>query len=640
MRSRNTSSTAREVARGALAVAVCVLLAAAACNASNKHRRVAPDDAPISRSDDASPPAQTAMTPISDVIVDPAHLPPGATAQIGVPHFVASEALGHLVVRADGAILGFGHEYARLWDGGTGDALWSTRTSAHGLFVAAAEHSDVVAVVEDGGFDSRLTVFDARTGAVSYERPYGEVFGVAVSPDGRYVLVMSNTLSLVDLQTRSVALPPKAVVASVGRVDDDHHVTVVRGEEVLAWSGALGAAPVPVAQLPVRARAAAFASGGGQLAWGAGDRLGVVDLTAGATLMDVEAPGLAIATIAVSRDGKHVATGSPGKLAVWDVGIKQPAWEHEVRYKANPPASFLADGDVVLGDVSKLVRLSAAGTPRPAAPVTRFVGFAADGTALVDVDGRMTGLDLARRVEVPAGAREEEPVPAGAPAWVDRAYVATDGDVVAWNDDEGTECGHVRIWRAGKSPWTTPKPKDCDGDARIGPWVFGPGMVADTSTGSPILFDPAAEAVVLEIPAEGRAIEALVSSPDRDLVVAVFARRERASNGDDEEGSEPDDAATGPGFDVEVWSRASGKLLVVATAPAERGGVRDALVPRGGKKAYIGWADGAVDELALPQGTLSTLGRHATAVRSLDDAPAGGYVASMDEDGRTLVWSP
>jgi WD40 repeat protein len=613
-------------------ISATLLLMTIACSSRTKIPSGGTDDPPREPTRNAVTNVPAAVPDlIADVVLDPARLPAGAVAQIGQPRFVLGGALRSLSVRDDGSVFGHGFNYARLWDGATGLARWSMQTRGHAFKAAAARRADVIAISEE----SRLTVIDARTGAQLVQRLFNTVNAVAISPDGRHVLVMTGTLSLTDLASGDALSPPTRVTAIAGLVRDDRSVIAVQGDCVLRWNGTKDGPVETAATLPARPRMIAFDASGERVAWATGDHFGLVDLASGAAFMDVERPGVKIETLAVSPDGSRVATGLAGRLLVWEAGKSAPSWEHPVRYKSPPPAAFLADGDVLVGDLSSIVRLSPDGQARPRAPVVRFTGFAGDGTLIVDIDGKKTGIDVAQKREVPAGTHEEEPIPEGAPDWVDRAVVSSDGSVIAWSEDEGTECDRVRVWRSKGGLWTSGKPRTCDGEGGLPyAWVMGPGMLVDVSEASPVVWDTATGQRVLEIPAGSRKLHAVIGVPDLDLVVVVFLQEEHHDLDD------PYAETVDPGFYLELWSRKSSKKIATATAPAERAGVAAAEAGRDGAAVYIGWSDGTVDALVLRSAELRTLGRHLAAVRVVDESPASRMIATLDDDGLTFIWLP
>lgn len=567
--------------------------------------------------------------PIVDVIVDRARLPAGAIVQIGVPRRVNGDALDQLQARPDGSLLGYGSEYARLWNE-AGDAVWSMRSAKDGLRAVAARSADIVAVIEGGSIDSRLTVRDLKSGEVKLEHPYGDVFGLAVSASGRYVAVLGNTLSLVDVTSGTRTIPPRAVIASSAFVADDGTVVAVKGTSLIRWSGVQAEAPVDVAALAARPKVAAWSVDGRWLAWASGARIGVVDVTAGTAVFDVEVAAGVVSRLAISADGARLAVGTVGDLAVWEVGGASPTWVHAIKVKLAPPAAFAPDGQVWIGEVTRVTAVAADGAVRDVAPTARFTGFAADGTAIVTVGDRETGLDLGTLQESKPGPRAEEPVPAGAPDDLDRAEVALDGSVTAWTDDATSECAPLTVWRSSTGSWTTPKPRDCDAAGALGTWVVGPGMVADVSSGTPRIYGTEEEKLILEIPATGRALAALRGSPDHDLVLAVF-RRDPSEPGDD-------GARIEAGYDLEVWSRKTGAIVASDAAADGRDGLADELVRRDGQVVYLGWSTGEVDEITLATGAVRQLGQLPAGIRVIDESPTSRHLSTMDVEGRTLIW--
>ena len=579
----------------------------------------------------ATPKPAAVPDPIPDVIIDPARLPPGAVAQIGQPRFELGEGLRSLSEHADGSVFGHGYEYVRIWDGATGLTRWRMQTQSPGLLAASALDADRIVTSEA----HTVSVINTRTGErLLNKTSFNTVFAVAISPNGRHVLVMTNTLARHDLATGEESWPPTRVRATAGLVRDDRSVIAVERDRVVRWDGTHQGAVETAATLPVRPRVIAFDASGTRVAWALGDRFGLVDLGSGTVLMDVKKTDMEFATLAVSADGRRVATGTAGRILVWEAGKDSPSWEHPVPYKQKPPVAFVASGEVIFRAASRMMRLSPDGQLGPQPAVVRFKGFAADGTLVLDNDGKPTGFDIAHEREAPAGAVQGDPIPKDAPGWVDRAVAASDGSITAWSETEAiVECGKIRVWRSKGGLWTSGKPRTCEAEGVGYPWIAGPGMLADVSEDSPVVWDTATGKRVLEIPADGRKLAHLRGAPDQELVVVAFFQPDYVDRDDPHAGLQ---LATG--YYLELWSRKSGKQLAVVRAPAERIGVVDMVASRDGSTVYIGWKDGTVDALELRPAKLRTLGRHPSGVRSVEESPIGRMVATVDDDGRAFIW--
>jgi hypothetical protein len=573
------------------------------------------------------------------VILDPAKLPAGAVAQIGAARFVAAESLHELVVRRDGSIVGTGFQHARIWRA-NGEPIWSVRTNAETLHAVAADVADVFVVLDRHHTYATLRVLDAALRVHGPTFELGSVRNLAISARGTRVLALGSTVAALEVATGTKVITPTPVVAVAGWVDDAGGAVVVAGDQILRWSGVKGEAPVAIATLPSRARHAAFTPSGASLAWTTGDRVGVVDLTTGASVMDALSSDADVVRVTISSDGGQVASSSKGKIAVWDAGTGKVAWGHDASRSAAPAVAFSLDGDVLVSEVSRVVRFSRTGERRPTPDETRFVDFDVGGAVILTHAGRTVGIDLVTMKEVTPGPRLEEPVPANAPEWADRAGVAIGGGVTAWSDDAISECAPMQVWRADGTIWTTPKPRDCTADVIVGPWAPGPGMVADTTGADPIVFDAALERAVLTIEARRRTLVGLAGSPDLDLVVAVFERHGRGADPDDN--LDPEEAVGRPvaAFDLEVWSRATARLLAASEVPPERGILADLLVRRDGLAAYLGWVDGTIDELSLPSAAVRTLGRERAGIRLIEQSPTSQHIVTTADDRRTTIWLP
>jgi WD40 repeat protein len=571
-----------------------------------------------------------------DVMMDPARLPPGVVAQIGQPRFAQGEVLQSLTERADGSVFGYAYRYVRIWDGTTGMTRWSMQTQTPSLEAAVARSADVVVTSEAHTsilMVDTVNVINTRTGERLLTKDYNDVFAVAVSSNGRHVLLMASTLGLRDMVTGEEPSPPTRVIAIAGLVRDDRSVVAVERDRVVRWDGTKAGAVETVATLPARPRVVAFDAAGTRVAWALGDRFGLVDIASGAALMDVTKPGLAFKSLAVSPDGRRVATGTADRVIMWEAGKDAPSWEYPIRYMDKIPIAFLGNGDVITGELSRMIRLSPAGQPRPQPPIVELEGFAVDGTLVLDIDGKDTGFDLTKKREVPAGPLQREHVPKGIPAWADEAVLATDGSMTAWSA-AAMECAKVRVWRSRGGTWTSGKPRSCT-ESVLTPWIVGPGMLADVSEDSPVVWDVASGKQVLEIPSAGRKFDDLVGVPDQDHVVVVFFQPDHVYQDDPYRGQQ-----FKMGFYVELWSRKSGKPLVGIHVPPERMGLLYPVASRDGSTVYFGWKDGTVDALDVRSGKLRALGRHPSGIRSVEESPLGGLLATVDDEGRAFLWQP
>ncbi len=203
--------------------------------------------------------------------------------------------LGHLRIDQKGGLLAasgkavfavtrVGRSHIELRDSTTGRIVWDTRRAARW---AASPNQTLVA--EGGGFlDPAVVVRDAGSGDIitRLEGHPGIVYGLAFSPDGRYL----------------------------ASANGDHTVTV-RDAVVGAVKAVIGGATAPV-------RAVAFSPDGKVLAWG--------DADGAITLSDVDGRfpprrvtggnSFAVNSVLFSPDGAHLASGGDDReIKLWQV---------------------------------------------------------------------------------------------------------------------------------------------------------------------------------------------------------------------------------------------------------------------------------------------------------------------------------
>jgi hypothetical protein len=250
---------------------------------------------------------------------------------------------------------------------------------------------------------------------------------------------------------------------------------------------------------------------------------------------------------------------------------------------------------------------------------------------VIDQAGHKVALDL--KTFASTGNVEPTPDPADRPAWA-QTIVRGTGAVVAYDDEQTTKCGPLKLWIAGKGERTLAKPRGCSDDV-VRVWLVGPG-IAISNTSSPAVWDMAEPHKLFDLDVGLRPlVTAQVSADGQRLLVALGPAPAPKENDADAFGEK--EPRSGTHFDV--WSIPDKKLIGSLRVAGE--GVYDAVLSKDGSRAYVGWQDGTVsslDTVALP--APKRLGVHDVPIQGLVLSPDGALLAVTDLDGATTIWRP
>jgi WD40 repeat protein/serine/threonine protein kinase len=277
----------------------------------------------------------------------------------------------------------------------------------------------------------------------------------------------------------------------------------------LSWRS--GDAQQMAASLDYARRSAEMAGDEPEFAWGYLSQLGRVER------QSVPCPAGAAVALAVSLDGRRVATGHPdGTLAVWDRDTATLVGSVKAHPDELTHVAFLASGGLVTAGGEPVVRTWAVGrdgTLRPAAvspalavPVS-CLAVAPDGRAVYvgSAGGECLCWDA-------VGNRVVRQWPATAGAPVDALAVSPDGTVLAtagraepvrlWDTATGAPAGEVRAAGGAAILTTVPDP--------VRGWLL---VAADRADGTVRLFDRQGREV-RTLPGQAGPILAIAASPD------------------------------------------------------------------------------------------------------------------------------
>jgi WD40 repeat protein len=568
--------------------------------------------------------------PTGDVVRSPDRLPSGAVAIIGAPVLSNPASVDDIALSSRGQLLTCGGSYARLWEVASGRLLWSHRAPSGSLRCALSPDGAQIAVVaENKSESSEIVVHDWKAGT----RTTGATSGIApwFGLDGASFVVARGGVSVRDTQTNKPTRSPEIAGVAAGLAVDGALIVVARTTVVRVKSDG---ASEPVATLPATIESAVVSADASRVAWTTGKQVGTIDVATGA-VTPLPDPGGRVEHIALSPKGDLVAVGAGGGLSVWELAGAKRLWGVAPKARGQSPAlGFSPDGKSLAyaGTGRAIIADARTGNAPPAPPAHRFAGWTPAGAAIVaDEAGGKVALDL----KTFASTSRFEPIrdPADRPAWAHTIIRGT-GLVVAYDDEQTTKCGPLKLWIEGKGERTLAKPRGCNDDV-VQVWFVGPG-IAISNTSSPAVWDAVESHKLFDLDIGLRPLVTAQVSPDgqRLLVVLGPAPAPKENDADAFGEKEP---RSGTHFDV--WSIPDRKLLGSLRVAAE--GVYDAVLSKEGSRAFLGWRDGTV--ASLDTKVLSaprTIGVHAAPVQSLALSPDGALLAVTDLDGATTIWRP
>ena len=441
------------------------------------------------------------------------------------------------------------------------------------------------AVLAAGCHDGTVRLFDAETGASRGELPHPNqaVNAVAFSPDGNTLATAGGDIG------RDIILRP-------GPRPKDHN-------DVRLWDWKAGTKRVSWVGHPEAVLALAYSPDGKRLASGGRGLVAVWDVTTGKPVR-VPRPGQWVRAVGFGADGAVVSAGLDPRADVWDAatGRHRGFLLHDAGVQA--VATFADGRRAVTGSKDRSVRVWDLATLKP---INALRGHIGDVTAVAAGPGGVLvsgGLDKQVRtwdadgqqgaVNFPTGARPDSLALDHAGR---RAFVGTSGGTVqVWRVADGTR---ERVVRAGPSRVGTVAVRSDDKEAAAG-----------GNDGTVAVFDPDTGDVSRRIQAGPGAVTGLAYLPNgRHLLTA---------DGGDE---------------VRVWDPATGKRVGGFPGRFKLGVAADgrtALTEVGGKLVLTDPAAGLAKATITPA---------APAVR-VGLSPGGDRVAVVESDRGVAVYDP
>ena len=310
----------------------------------------------------SGPPSACAQPPRPGQTGGP--LPPGALARLQLS--AADQAHGHHVSSVafspDGNLLAAAGnpEMAGLWQVATGQ-LHSLRPEPKARFLAFSADGKKLLVASQA-----MTLMDVETGKelVRFAEAPGWINCLTLSPDGNFVAAGrdDHTVALWDARTGKMLRQLKghdAYVAAVAFSPDSK--TLATGSHdatVRLWDVETGKQIRRLEGHGDQVSTLAFARDGKTLATGSWDRtLRLWDLATGRTLRTLDGHPYGVTAVALAPDGKTLASGGlDGTLRLWDLGTGKMLRQVVVNPRGVLAVAFSPDGKTVAtgGEVSDL----------------------------------------------------------------------------------------------------------------------------------------------------------------------------------------------------------------------------------------------------------------------------------------------
>jgi WD40 repeat protein len=405
----------------------------------------------------------------------------------------------------------------------------------------------------------------------------------------------------------------------------------------------------------------------------------IVDLKTGQTSNNSDRQSSAL-----SHDGALIAENAADKVFVLDAATNKVVWsEKEPALIQN--IAFANDADtIVFSEGNHLHVVDIPSGPRSYPPPARFVGWAGEGAAGIQHDGKTEQLSLGDRTWHPVNtAALASTVPAGTPAWA--KWIAGDGSIAAEpsarhdvrpDARDTTDCpARLRVWsrKGGEKSFSIACHSTADETDLAPGWEIGGGRVVGVTRQNATLFDAASGKKLGSLAVE----PAQINKPEfaHELwsmalsagALALVSRGERLpATGSDVDPREDAMHAAGVSdhqqcesdlrtsecqieYQLAVYSLSNGAPALAYRAPLDesRGdGEPTALVASGafafdhaGKHVIVGTNDGTIVVASTKDASRLAFEHfhHAPIVRIVV-SPGDGWVFSEDSSGEQRIW--
>ncbi len=614
-----------------------VLLSIGAVCGCSDSIKVTPRSAKDDQTALTQPRSTSAAIAPPDIQVSTQALPKSAIMQIRPPVLSNPRFIDSLAAARNGKVLACGNHWARLWDTRTQALLWQKRVPRDTIECALSANGNLVALATFFPTDGvRISVYDVTKQHARFQIAHSKIWPpkLAFSPDGQHLLVNADRLGILNTQSGSYE-SSVGTAATHAQFGPDNTIIAFAGDKVIRW--------VPgnknittVAHLPGKARAVAFNRDGSKVAWTTGQVVGMLDPVSRRVEQLAIKQATEIKTLALSPKGDLLAIGLLGTgLSVWDLTTTTELWSIRRNPKRKkgvaPDITFSQDGTSLF--VSTLTNIAIAdarnGMKGLNEPRVRFHSWGADSSVIVEKNEKRWAVDLTTGEE--RGAAKMYPLPTNLPRWADEYFHTSNGEVVAYSDEDASTCGALRVWKPAGGKQTLPPAKGCDKEFQFVDvaWHVHSGIAIAVNATAPEVWDYLKRKRLFTIQNQDRPIVASAVSTNRQVLLLASGAK------DDPTGENHDNERQGTL--LQTWSIASATLTSKKTTPKE--GVSSVTLSHDGRRAVVGWNDGTIEihdtnELAV----VHALGSHRSGIAMIQLSPDGKLLAASDKDHSTIIW--
>ncbi len=484
----------------------------------------------------------------------------------------------------------------KVWNTSTGEPTVTINPGFRTNIYAVAfspDGSRVVAGIKPKPGESRLALWDSRTGEEMWSTESGLIFAVAFSPDGSRIVsghMPDGTLTVWDMSTGKATLTLRGHTAGVNAVafspDGSKIVSGSNDETLIVWDAGTGKQLLRLNGHNHAVLAAAFSPDGSRIVSGSQDKtLKLWDASTGTEMQTLKGPKDAPFIVDFNPDGSRVVSASGTTIQLWNPSAKPKSLTFYAHQNVGPNyVVFNPEGTRIVtfggNDVHVKVWDSTTGGrtltfgdwkgPRYKSPIA----LSPDGRLIVaqTKDGRLTLLD--------AATGEETLTLEGHTGRVAAVAFSYDGTRIVSADSNWATTDSGNKWIVGE----------------IKLWDVDTGNVTWTANG------------------HAEAVTAIAFSPDGSRIL---------SGSDDKT--------------LKVWDASTGQEML--TLEGHTKSIRDAAYSPNGSRIVSGSSDAT---LRIWDGTtgdpIAVLSRHEKEVTAVAYSPDGSRIASVSQDKTIKIW--